>query len=223
MSKIKVGIASLVERKEQLIKTLDSLVDQVDEIHVCLNNYLETPYEHEKVTFFYSDNVFTDSGKFLGCQHGYEGYYFGMDDDLVVGETYIEDTIKMIDLYGVVSYHGRGFANYPIMSYYRNAAYRCRCLDDYHFTEPMDIIGTGCLGFHTKFINPPMSIFKTPRMADIYFSIYAHEQGVHPWVLKHNKGYIKYQDIPQEETIWYQKKDSCEVETRVINNYFTNK
>ena len=63
--KISVNIASLVERKEQLINTINSLVNQVDEVNVCLNNYLEPPLEHPKVNYFYSDNVFGDAGRFL--------------------------------------------------------------------------------------------------------------------------------------------------------------
>lgn len=219
---ISVNIASLVERKEQLINTIKSLIDQVDVINVCLNNYTEPPFEHPKVNYFYSDNVFTDAGKFLFARD-FEGYYIVVDDDLVFGETYIADMIKAIDKYDVVSHHGRTFPKFPIESYYKTPSHRFRCLDEVKTTEPCQIIGTGVCGFHTSTIKPPMSIFKTGCMSDIYFSLYCDSLGIDRWVLAHEKGYIKYQEIPVEETIWGKKHLDCEVETKVINDYFINK
>jgi len=217
MIKIKVGIASLVEREEQLIKTIDSLINQVDEIHVCLNNYLEPPYEHEKVTFFYSDNVFGDYGKFLGLK-GFDGYYFTADDDIIYPPTYIQDTIPHIDMYGVVSYHGRTFTKYPIMSYHRTPAIRNRCLQEYLYTEPVDIAGTGVMGMRTDIFKPPFDIFKERNMADIFVSCYAKEQGIRIWGLKHSADYFTYQHVPN--TIYDSRVDNCEYETRLVNKHF---
>ena len=220
--RISANIASLSTRKKQLIKTIKSLINQVDEVNVCLNNYTECPYEHPKVNYFYSDNVFTDAGKFLFVRD-FEGYYIVVDDDLIFGETYIADMIKAIDKFGIVSHHGRSFPSFPIESYYKTPSHRFRCLDEVKTTEPVQICGTGVLGFYTKTIKPPMTIFKTGCMSDIYFSLYCDSLGLNRWVLAHEKGYIKYQDIPVEETIWGQKQLDCEIETNVINEYYLNK
>lgn len=216
---VKVGIASLVERKEQLIKTIDSLINQVDEIHVCLNNYLEPPYEHEKVTFFYSDNVFGDAGKFLGLKD-FEGYYFSCDDDLIYPPTYIQDTIPQIDMYGVVSYHGRSFREYPILNYHKTVGcVRNRCLAEYKYTEPVDFGGTGVMGFRTDLFKPPFNIFKEKNMADIFVSCYAKEQGMRIWGLKHTADYFTYQPVPN--TIYDSRVNNCDIETRYVNKYFS--
>jgi hypothetical protein len=214
-----VGIASLPDRERQLKKTVESLIDQVDLINICLNNYTYNPFEgNPKVNAVISDNRHTDAGKFMFLEN-YEGYYFSCDDDIIYPPTYIEDTIPLIDMYGIVSYHGRAFQKFPVMSYYKSAAVRCRCLDDYDYTEPMQIVGTGVASFHTKIFKPLMSIFKTPKMSDIYFSIYADSLGLQRWVIKHKKGYFKYMDVPN--TIYDEKVYNCDVETRVINNYFS--
>lgn len=220
--KISVNIASLVERKEQLINTINSLVNQVDEVNVCLNNYLEPPLEHPKVNYFYSDNVFGDAGRFIFLKD-FEGYALFADDDLIFGKTYVKDMIEAIDKFGIVSHHGRIFPKFPIDSYYKAPSHRFRCLDEVKTTEPVQIAGSGVLGFHTKTIKPPMNIFKTKNMSDIYFSLYADSLNIPIWVLAHEKGYIKYQDINPDKTIWGQKVNDDEHETKVINDYFMNK
>jgi len=220
--KVTANIASLSTRKEQLINTINSLIDQVDKINICLNNYTECPLEHDKVNYFYSDNVFGDAGKFLFL-NDFEGYYLTCDDDLIYPKNYVKDMIEAIDKFGIVSHHGRTFTKFPIESYYKTPSHRFRCLDEVKTTEPIQICGTGVLGFHTKTIKPSMKVFEKPNLSDIWFSIYANSLGLKIWVLAHEKGYINYQDIPVDETIWGQKKDSDKFETDLINNYFLNK
>ena len=219
---ISVNIASIHSRKKQLINTIKSLIDQVDVINICLNNYIECPFEHDKVNYFYSDNVFGDSGKFLFL-NDFDGYYFTCDDDLIYPPTYIKDMIRAIDKFGIVSHHGRTFQNFPIQSYYKSPSFRFRCLDKVSTTEPVQICGTGVLGFHTKTIKPSINVFEIPNLSDIWFSLYANSLGFNVWVLAHEKGYIKYQDIPVDETIWGKKNNADKFETDLINDYFLNK
>ena len=217
--KISANIASLSTRKEQLINTIKSLINQVDEVNVCLNNYTECPFEHPKVNYFYSDNVFTDAGKFLFARD-FEGYYFTCDDDIEYSPTYIQDTIKEIDKYGIVTYHSRSFLKFPIESYYKSPAIRNQCLGNCDITEPCQIGGSGVMSFHTDYFKPPMSIFKTGCMSDIYVSIYADSLGKKIWSLKHKEGYFKYQQLPIGATIYEDKVYDCEFETSIVNKYF---
>jgi len=215
--RISANIASLPERKEQLINTIKSLINQVDEINICLNNYLECPYEHPKVNYFYSDNVFGDAGKFMFLDN-FEGYYFSCDDDIIYPPTYIQDTIKEVDKYGVVSYHGRTFLKFPIESYYKTPAIRNQCLAEQTYTEPVQVAGTGVMAFRTDRFKPPFDIFLKPNMSDIWVSCYARENNIYIWGLKHSATYFKYQQVPN--TIYEQKVYNCEYETEIINKYF---
>lgn len=214
---VSVNIASIPERKEQLIKTIDSLINQCDEVNLFLNNYLENPYTHKKVNIVYSNNLFGDAGKFYFVE-GFKGYYFTCDDDIIYPENYINETKKEVDLYGVVSYHGRSFLGFPIESYYRTPAIRNRCLDDYEFTEPVQIAGTGVMAFHTDYYKPNFSIFTQKNMSDIFISCDANKKGIKIMGLKHKKGYFKYQDV--KNTIYEEKCDNCEFETNYVNNNF---
>lgn len=216
--RVSANIASLPNRVEQLKKTVASLIDQVDEVNICLNNYEFNPFDGvDKVNVVFSNNALGDAGKFLFLDT-FEGYYFTCDDDLIYPPTYIEDTIKEVDKYGVVSYHGRTFLNFPIQSYYKSPAIRNRCLDYYGFTEPVDIAGTGVMCMNTKKFKPSFEIFKRANMSDIWISCYAEKIGVKIWGLAHEKGYINYQEVP--DTIYEAKANNCEIETKIVNDYF---
>ena len=215
---ISFNIASIPTRTKQLIKTVDSIINQVDIINLYLNNYTENPYPHEKVNVVFGDNSLGDAGKFNFLE-GFEGYYFTGDDDLIYPPTYIQGTIKEIDKYGVVSYHGRTFLKYPIESYYKTPAIRNRCLDYHQFSEPVHIPGTGVMAFHTDKFNPPFSIFKKRNMSDVWIGCYAKKQGIKIMGLKHDLGYITYQRVTN--TIWEEKVDDCEYETKIINECFS--
>jgi hypothetical protein len=217
---ITVNIASLANRIDLLINTINSLIDQVDQINICLNNYEVNPYIHPKVNVVFSDNSHGDAGKFMFTTQS-EGYYLTADDDLIYPPTYVKNIIEAIDKYGIVTYHGRSFKSYPISNYHRpNEApiIRNRCLGSYDYDEPVDVGGTGCMGFHTDYFNPPFSIFKRANMADIWISCYAKQQGKLIWGLKHDADYFSYQ-IP-ETTIYDDKVNDCSFETKIINETF---
>jgi hypothetical protein len=213
------NIASLPDREEQLINTVNSIIEQVDKVNLCLNNYTHNPFDgNNKVNVIFSDNKHGDAGKFIWV-NSFEGYYFSGDDDIIYPPTYIEDTKKEVDKYGVVSYHGRSFLKFPIESYYKTSpSVKIRCLAEYEYTEPVQIAGTGVMAFRTDKFKPPFSIFKKSNMSDIWIGCYAKEQGIDIWGLKHSETYFKYQKVPN--TIYEDKVNSCEYETTVVNNYF---
>lgn len=216
--RVSANIASLPNRIEQLKKTVASLIYQVDEINICLNNYEFNPFDGvDKVNIVFSNNALGDAGKFLFLDT-FEGYYFTCDDDLIYPPTYIEDTIKEVDKYGVVSYHGRTFLKFPIESYYKSPAIRNRCLAEYKYTEPVDIGGTGVMCIDTTKFKPSFGIFKRANMSDIWISCEAKKRGIKIWGLKHNKGYFTYQQVPT--TIYDDKVNDCEAETKIVNDYF---
>ena len=216
---ITANIASVPDREEQLIKTIDSLINQVDQINLCLNNYTKNPYIHHKVNVVFSDNKHGDAGKFMFVEACDDNtYYFSCDDDLIYPENYIHEGCKLIDQYKIISYHGRTFLKYPIESYYRTPAIRHQCLATTTTTEPVHIAGTGVMGFNTKYFKPPFSIFKEKNMSDIWIGCYAKELGLNIWAIKHLSTYFKYQTVPN--TIHEAKVDNCSYETQIVNECF---
>ena len=221
---VTVNIASTPDRKEQLYHTVFSLLDQVDKINICLNNYKENPFEFmdrnsHKINVRFEDNSLGDAGRYLFLEET-EGWYFTVDDDLIYNKYYIEDTIQRMteSNYKIASYHGRSFIEYPIENYHKSQADKYRCLGDVETDIKVDVAGTGVCCFHTSNFKPSIDIFTDKNMSDVLFSCYAKEQGVDMYCLSHKSDYFRYQEVPN--TIYEQRVNNCERETELINKTF---
>lgn len=222
---VNVLVCSLPDREEQLKHTVFSLVNQVDYIHVVLNNYDHNPFENinrnkSKIKIYYSDNSLGDASRYIPLKNIYNSYIFTVDDDLIFDPYYIEDTLLRMrqSRYKIVSYHGRSFNNFPIESYYNSATKRCRCLDYLESDHKVQFGGSGCMAFHTSQFKPNINDFKRSNMSDIWIGLMAKKIGIQIYALKHEKGYIKYQKV--QNTIWEAKHNNDLIETEIVNSYF---
>jgi len=224
--RIVVNVASY-KRTESLIRTLESIINQCDEINVALNDHYmeEIPdfLRHKKINLFFTDNSIGDAFKFLNLEK-VDGYYFSIDDDLIYPPTYVSDTIKRCKEFNnkkVVTYHGRNFSSFPISSYYRSASERYACLNKVKNDVKVQFGGTGVMCFHTSLIKIPIDYFKNANMADVWIGKYCIENNIEIICLKHDEGYIKY--IPQKSTIYNEESKSDKIQTDLVNGLFAPK
>ena len=224
--RIVVNVASY-KRTESLIRTLESIINQCDEINVALNDHYmeEIPdfLHHKKINLFFTDNSIGDAFKFLNLEK-VDGYYFSIDDDLIYPPTYVSDTIKRCKEFNnkkVVTYHGRNFSSFPISSYYRSASERYACLTKVKNDVKVQFGGTGVMCFHTSLIKIPIDYFKNANMADVWIGKYCIENNIEIICLKHDEGYIKY--IPQKSTIYNEESKSDKIQTDLVNGLFAPK
>jgi hypothetical protein len=224
--RIVVNVASY-KRTESLIRTLESIINQCDEINVALNDHYmeEIPdfLHHNKINLFFTDNSIGDAFKFLNLEK-VGGYYFSIDDDLIYPPTYVSDTIKKCKEFNnkkVVTYHGRNFSSFPISSYYRSASERYACLNKVKNDVIVQFGGTGVMCFHTSLMKIPINYFKTANMADVWVGKYCIENNIEIICLKHDEGYIKY--IPQKTTIYNDESKSDKIQTDLVNGLFVPK
>ena len=194
MEKVRVGIASIPDREETLRLVVDSLVKQADEIFISLNGYKKVPYflKHRKITAKLAENL-GDFQKF-DFLNDFEGYYITCDDDITYGENFIEHTVEKIEQYNrkcVVGWHGsnlkENFSDYYCAKSRSVYTFRSLISQDIY----VDILGTGCLGFHTDTLFPDRSVFPKPNMADVYFAIFAREKKVPLLLCEHPKEILK--------------------------------
>jgi hypothetical protein len=189
-----VGIAAIPTRVESFKKTIDSLINQVNEIGVYLNGWDSVPefLKHPKIKIQRSQQTGNvgDAGKFFWIDN-YSGYYFTCDDDIVYPKDYIQRTINKIEHYNrkaVIGFHGSIIL--PKFKHYYDVKSR-RVLGfnfDKENDEHVHILGTGTIGFHTSTIRVKFSDFKKPNMADIFFAKLGQEQSVPFIVQEHSKG-----------------------------------
>jgi hypothetical protein len=204
-----LGIASIPQRKECLIQSLKSVIDQVSEVFVALNGYDSIPPELHSMRnvkpVIMSNSFYGDGGK-VYLAGDVEGYYLTLDDDLAVKDGYVDYLCKGVDKYnGVVSLHGKTYLS-PI-THYKRWAGSYRCLGTVTEDVKVNFIGSGCAAWHTDRFKMCISEVKKPNMLDVWLSKCATEQGIPLVVLKHCRDqYISYLN-PSGETIWGTTKD----------------
>lgn len=224
-TKIIVGIATHPPRLACLLECIDRLIDQVDVIHVCLNEYTEVPealQKLDKVICTIPETNLTDSGKFLHFDEE-EGYYFSIDDDILVAPDYVKKTIiRMQDYPGaIVSYHGRCMrTDRKSKSYYRDCPGAFGFDHDVFCDIPVHGVGTGVTALHTRTLNLDISAWKRPRMSDIWFALEAQKQKVPMVVLAHDKGFLKENSRVQWDinSIFRTSLNNDSMQTELINS-----
>lgn len=205
MKKI-IAIATFKGREKYLKKAVQSLVGQADEIRI---------YDNEKRFI-----DLTDNGKFYFL-HEYKEpiYYFTCDDDLLYPPTYIQDMVEAIDRTGtIVTHHGRKLLGFDRSYYREHKAYQCLSSNTYEGL--IDVAGTGVAGFRTDYFNPDIWASSDKRMSDLVFSLEAARQGKKITLLKHEKGYIKYLNVPVNQTIHGQESRRETRQIEIANEIF---
>ena len=196
--KITATIATMKGRELSLQETILSIIDQVDEIHIYLNDIDVVPSYcvHQKIKCFLSNDYcgdLGDAGKFFTADQ-ITGYHFTIDDDIVYPSNYVSFLIQKIEEYSrtlVVSCHGRLFDNLPVASYYNDHTKAFSCLRQVDEDEFAHVVGTGVLAYHTDTLNLDLSIFEFSNMADIWFSKYCNENKIPRLIVEHAAGWIK--------------------------------
>ena len=210
-------IATIPPRKEFLIQVVNSLLPQVDKIHISLNGYTEIPPELvlDKVECEILDNSLGDSAKFLHVSDYDDCYYYAIDDDLVYPTGYCDYLQEGVNKYnnGLVSLHGR---KYLPRAHFKQWAGNYRCLNNVSLDVHVNMVGSGVCCFNTNRLKLHISDFKTPNMADCYLSKTASLQGIPMMVLAHSVDYLRY--LYPVGTIWESTKDYS-IQTAVLRSY----
>lgn len=223
--RVTVGIASIKTREKSLFETVMSLIDQVDEMHVYLNDYDKVPQflqNNPKITF-YLGKIYKDRGdtaKYYALNKVTEGYYFSCDDDLIYPPDYVERTVNFLKDHEnkvIATYHGAILKKGKLASYYKDRK-QVHYSAFQRISIEVDIGGTGVMAFHVNHFKPDTTKFKYPNMSDIWVGIQAQEAGMPILCAPRYLNWIKSQEIPTSETI-YGSKSNHDLQTEVINNW----
>ena len=200
---ISACLASFPPRKEQLKKTVHSIIDRVDAIYVYLNEYLEVPdfLIHPRVHVALGVNRkgdLRDNGKFCFTERLPRGYCFTIDDDIDYPCDYFEALIRKIEFYdrkAVIGVHGTIFAK-PVESYFKDRkvhSFRMELRRD----AVVNQLGTGTVGFHTDLWRPSLEWFIEKGMADVFFAIEAKRRNITLIAMERPRGWLKSQDMSE--------------------------
>jgi hypothetical protein len=220
-----VNIASY-NRLDSLLKTIDSVIDQCDELNVILNFEVEEIPEvffNQKIKLVFSDNSFGDAMKFYFLTES-DGYFLTIDDDLIYPPNYVNFMInkcKQFNDKNVITLHGRSFKKIPTKSYYSDATERYSFSQNVKENTAVQFGGTGVMCFHTSLFKLPIEYFKFPNMADVWVGKYCIENNIQIICSEHEKEFVKY--IPQKTTIFDEESKNDFIQTQVVNSIFDSK
>jgi len=217
-----VNVASF-GRIDSLVKTVESIINQCDELNIIFNSEItEIPsiFFEKKINLIFSDNSYGDAMKFYFLEKS-DGYFITIDDDIIYPPNYVDFMIsrcKDYDNSRVITLHGRSFSKFPISSYYRSPNERYSCFETLKKNVTVQFGGTGVMCFHTSLLKLPITYFLFPNMADVWIGKYCMENNIKIYCVRHDSGYIQY--IPQDKTIHgdYNRNDTTQ--TKVANSIF---
>lgn len=225
---ITVQIATVPHREDMLQTVINSLINQVDRIHVMLNGHKDIPYflkqlefHTDKIEYFKMDNSTGDAAKFYGVEK-LKDYVFTCDDDIQYPADYIQIMIAELQRHGnkvILTNHGREMNRKPVTSIYSD-----RIATHHTFAETksvkLDIGGSGVMAWHTDFFKPKYLEFKRKNMADIWVAKQAKEQGLKIMMNPHPANWLVPLDLNEKEpSVWDSKYENNEEETKIYNSF----
>ena len=202
--KVTANIATYPARYKQLQKMLPTILEQFDEIRVCLNDYDQAPQflKHDKIIVAIPPVNLTDNGKFMFIEIAdKDELYCTLDDDILYPKNYRRTLEEAHKCYpeAILTFHGRKLKG-KFKTYYKAGHTAYRCLGTVHKDSKIDIAGTGVTAFVPFEGCSQIALFKEQKMSDIVFSLQAAYQKKEIICLRHKQGWIKA--IPSNVSIF---------------------
>jgi hypothetical protein len=223
--KITATMATMPARIKSLKQAVGSIITQVDELWVYLNNFTSVPefLINKKIKVSRSNEELGDigdAGKFYRCEE-IEGYHFTIDDDLIYPPDYVKIMVAEIERHQrkcIISCHGRVFKQEQIKSYYKEYKQAVSCLRQQNNNVTVHVGGTGVMAYYSGTIQLSIADFKAANMADIWMGIAAKNQGVKIIAIAHKLGWIKEGNYDRNFTIYNFCHNNDKYQTEVVNS-----
>ena len=201
-----------------LEKTVESLLPQVDQLFIHLNDFDDVPefLRNPKIQLVLGTNEMMSCTKFMWADK-LDGYVLTCDDDFIYPPDYAEKMIEAIDRHKCwICAHGSKLNDVPIENYYRNRmVYDCK--KEVKQDVFIDVPGTGVSGFHTDDVKVSMADINLPGMEDIAAYIHTYNQSYNVVVLKHPAGWLVVATDESDKGLYGVSKMDGRKETEAIN------
>lgn len=194
------AMASFPPRLESLDASMASILPQLDELILYLNEYEDIPAfaRHPKVRVIRSQDAagdLRDNGKFYDLPTTDDAYVFTLDDDLIYPPDYVArmiHQIEMLDRSSVVGLHGVIFPPGEFSQLSERTVFHFGRKAPGHF---VDLLGTGTTAWHSSTFKPTLEQFASKGVCDLWFASAAAAQAVplyavprtDNWVREHSK------------------------------------
>ena len=187
---ISVCMATFPARFNVIGRAVESLLNQrLPPTRILIHvNESDTPPplpDDDRIEVYCSpDENLTDIGKFKMTSLVDSGYVLTVDDDIIYPEDYIElhvAWLKRFDNNVITGFHGAVLpVGQPIQSWQQYKEMR-----RVHWFRrglsvplPVQIVGTGTMGYHVDFVRFDYKKFHNQRMVDLYVAVHAQNHSI---------------------------------------------
>ena len=186
-------MAAVPWREDILQQVVDSLLPQVDQLNIYLNDWENIPdfLRTSKLNVVQSQNEIGDigdRGKFYWCNQ-IRGIHLTVDDDILYPPDYVDAILDgMIrNEKTVVTFHGSNLKSATFSEKHTVSHFARENPNDL----PVTIGGTGVMAYNTKYITINFESFKCDYWADGWFAHQARKQNIPIIALEHQKDWLK--------------------------------
>jgi GR25 family glycosyltransferase involved in LPS biosynthesis len=207
---------------QALEKAVDSLVTQVDTLHVFLNEFETIPefLDRDKIYITRSQDfgLLGECGKYYWTDD-LDGYQFICSDTLIYPPEYVENMISKIEQYMRKSVVGAGgyLIKVPFASFDPSTVYLPET-GVIPADTPVPVLSDLALAYHSKTLHVSRHFFYQPELSSFWFSILGLEQHV-PFICScHSADWITSSGKPSGYIL--QKEAATDYRSFLIKSYF---
>jgi len=199
--KVTANIATQPHRLNSLMRTIESLAGQVDEVNVYTTGCL---CDYKWCETYGNVNVVKGNDKGSAAKFHFlkaNQYYLSCDDDIIYPSDYVTRIIAAQKKYGgLVTYHGRRLKGKGLNYYRQHEVFMCLRKVDHD--QQIDVPGTGVSCINTnEFIPESIEHPKWRNMDDVAMGYRCAQAGVKVTVLEHDAGWLKDGDLNPKNSI----------------------
>ncbi len=214
------GVATIPGRHQQLRVMVESIIDQLDHLHVYLNGFDSVPdyLSDPRITCYRSADHLGDvgdAGKFFAFVQQV-GYYFSLDDDIQYPQDYVQRMRSGVDDYGKTCCVGLHGIVLParIESFYTDRWVH-HGKDGLAVDQPVHLLGTGLMAVYTGTLHLTMDDLPEPNMADIWLGLAAQRQQVGMVALSREPEWVEM--LETNDNIYSRHSGDDERQTELVN------
>ncbi|WP_170415005.1 hypothetical protein [Ruegeria atlantica] len=200
-------MASYPLREKMLPLAVESIVDQVDALYLCLNEWRDVPAEyrdHPKIHAFVPETDQKDVGKFFTTPEKDDIVFF-VDDDLIYSDAFVGHMIRRLEEKGpdkvVFGTHASTYTEKsPTSHRQRDVVKVGQRLRQIQRVDQLATCGMVSLG---KNVAPYEYMKDSQKFVDVRYARWLYENGVESWAIDRRRGFVSR--IPAErdhETIF---------------------
>ena len=227
---ITICMATFPARFTVIGKAVESLLNQTiapTKVLIHVNESSEPPPlpDDPRIEVHCSpDENLTDIGKFKMAGMVSEGYVLTVDDDIIYPPDYVESHLTWLKAYGnkvITGFHGAVLpVGSPIKTWQdykekRRVHWFKRGLS---LPLPVQIVGTGTMGYHVDCVSFDYTQFYHQRMVDLFVAVHAQDNMVPMITPPRNDDWMKTIDEEEEDlqAIWSQVQVNFDLQNKML-------